>query len=83
MTYITCPLCGDAASNRTPAGFNGLVMRCYSCRDYDVSGPALEKLQGLRVTERLEVLREARELAPIGTRPSITMALKARQDDGS
>jgi hypothetical protein len=82
MTYIKCPLCGDAASNRTPAGFDGLVIRCNGCRDYDVSGPALEKLQGLRVSERLEVLREARELASIGTRPSITMALKARQDDG-
>jgi hypothetical protein len=70
-TNIACLLCGDPASDRTPPGFNGVVVRCHSCRDYDVTGTILTSLYALSVEERFELLRAARDHAAIGTRPSI------------
>jgi hypothetical protein len=71
---IPCPVCEDPARNRTPADFDGLIIRCDKCRDFDVSGTALGKLQKLDLVDRIDVLRKAQELAAPGVRPAITYA---------
>jgi hypothetical protein len=71
---IQCPVCGSLASNRTPPDFDGLIIRCNGCRDYDVSGTLLNKLRGVSPGDRNAVLRKAHRLAEPGTRASITSA---------
>jgi hypothetical protein len=71
---IPCAVCRRTASNRTPPDFDGVIVRCASCRDYDVSGTVLRKLEQLPIADRLVVLGKARNSAEPGRRPSITRA---------
>jgi len=72
IAAIPCPVCEDPASNRTPPDFDGLIIRCDKCRDFEISGTALGKLQELDLLERNDVLRKAQQLAAPGGRPTIT-----------
>ena len=69
---IPCPVCEDPASNRTPPDFDGLIIRCDKCRDFEISGTALGQLQKLDLLERIDVLRKAQRFAAPGARPTIT-----------
>jgi hypothetical protein len=71
---IPCPVCEDPASNRTPPDFDGLIIRCDHCRDFEVSGTALSKLEKLVLLERIDVLRKAQQKAEPGRRAVITTA---------
>ena len=69
---IPCPVCEDPASNLTPPHFDGVIIRCDKCRDFEISGMAFGKLQELDLLERIDVLRKAQKLAEPGARPTIT-----------
>jgi hypothetical protein len=69
---ITCPVCEAVASNRTPPGFDGLIVRCDNCRDFEILGTVVTKLQGLDLNLRKDALMKARGFTQPGARPSIT-----------
>jgi hypothetical protein len=75
MEPIPCPVCEDPARNRTPPGFDGQIIHCDKCRDFEVSGTALRELQKLDLLERIDVLRRAQSLAAPGERPAINRGL--------
>ena len=57
-----------------PPDFDGLIIRRDHCRDYEVSGTALGKLEKLDLLERIDVLRKAQQKAEPGRRAVITIA---------
>jgi hypothetical protein len=58
-----CPVCDGSARDRTPPGFNGIVVSCATCGNYDIAEEYLDKLRALEPVERREVLRKAIQLA--------------------
>ena len=71
---MQCSVCGAPAQNITPHDFDGLVVRCAHCREYEIPGTVLNQLLRLTLTERIEVLKTAKKHARPGVRPSITSA---------
>lgn len=70
MGDLQCPVCGGSARDRTPPGFDGIVVGCPTCGNYAVAAGCLDKLKGLESDGRREVLRKAKHLAKFGS-PSI------------
>jgi hypothetical protein len=65
-----CPVCDGPARDRTPPGFNGIVVSCATCGNYDTADEYLDKLRVLEPAARREVLRKAIQLAKFAS-PSI------------
>jgi len=71
---MQCSVCGAPAQNITPPDFDGLVVRCSHCREYEIEGTVVNRLLRLTLTERMDALQAAKQLASPGVRPSITSA---------
>jgi hypothetical protein len=66
-----CPVCDGAAGNRTPPEFNGIVVHCATCGNYDIADEYLDKLRAFEPGARREVLQQAKQSAKFFTGPSI------------
>lgn len=71
---MNCPICGAEAINATPGDFDGLIVECKHCGEYEVPDDALNSLIRLDFDARKAALEKAR-LAARGTgRASIARA---------
>jgi predicted RNA-binding Zn-ribbon protein involved in translation (DUF1610 family) len=70
---MQCLVCTGAATDITLAGFEGIVVRCPNCGDYEVADSALRRFQTASLSERGAALRKAKSLKTTG-RPTITTA---------
>jgi hypothetical protein len=68
---MQCLICTGAARDATPAGFDGIVVLCPTCGDYEVADSALKRFRNASVAERDAALRKARSFQT-GIRPTIT-----------
>jgi hypothetical protein len=71
---MQCSVCGAEADNLTPGDFDGLVVRCKRCGDYEVSDTVLNELLRLDFEARVAALDKAKSLAGAEERPAITGA---------
>jgi hypothetical protein len=69
---MLCSVCGAPAKNLTPGNFDGLIVSCPHCQQYEVAGPTLNQLLRLALSQRHEVLLRAKRQTPPGQRPIIT-----------
>jgi hypothetical protein len=67
---MRCPVCEGDARDITPPDFDGVVLRCVNCKDYDIATGYMERLLRLDLEDRARVLRKAKGFAGTG-RPSI------------
>lgn len=67
---MQCPICGSPARDRTPPGYNGVIVSCSSCGNFQVAGAFLDRLRALEPDVRREILVKAKEHARFGS-PSI------------
>lgn len=70
---MQCAVCAAPAESLTPVDFDGVIVRCTHCGDYEVSGTVSDKFLRLGLHERAVALEKAKALATTGTRPAITM----------
>jgi hypothetical protein len=71
---MLCSICGAPAKSLTPGDFDGLIVSCPHCHEYEVAGAELNQLLRLALSQRREVLLRAKRQAPPGQRPIITKA---------
>jgi len=71
---MQCSVCGAEADNLTPGDFDGLVVRCKRCGDYQVSDSVLNELLRLDFDARVAALDKAKSSAEPDQRPAITQA---------
>jgi hypothetical protein len=69
---MQCSVCGAEAENLTPGNFDGLVVRCKHCGDYQLSDTVLNEFLRLDFDARVAALDKARGSAAGGGRPAIT-----------
>ena len=67
---MQCPVCDGSARDHTPPEFDGIVVGCATCGNYDIANKYLDKLRVLAPEVRREVLRKAKQFAKFA-RPSI------------
>ncbi len=71
---MQCSVCGAEAENLTPGDFDGLIVRCKRCGEYEVRDLALNELLRLDFNGRVAALEKAKsDTSPEG-RPTITAA---------
>jgi len=68
---MQCLVCTGEAKDITPAGFDGIVVRCPNCGDYEVADSALKRFQTASLSERGVAFRKAKSLQT-AARPTIT-----------
>jgi hypothetical protein len=68
---VQCPVCNNPAVDIGPKGFDGKVLRCPECKDYEISGSFLLKFLAWSREDRTLALEKARQFATHGGRPSI------------
>jgi hypothetical protein len=68
---MQCPVCSNPAVDIGPKGFDGKVLRCSQCKDYEISGSFLLKFLARSREDRGLALEKAKQFAPQGRRPSI------------
>jgi hypothetical protein len=71
---MQCSVCGASAINMTPGDFDGLVVSCPHCGDYEVTGTVMNQFLRMTLTERKDALEDARRQTPQGHKPAITSA---------
>ncbi|WP_295559484.1 hypothetical protein [uncultured Hyphomicrobium sp.] len=69
---MQCSVCGAEALDLTSGDFDGLVVRCKRCGEYEVADDALNGFLRLDYDARVAALNKARGEAGRGVRPSIT-----------
>lgn len=69
---MQCAICGAEAEDITPAGFDGIGVRCKSCGDYEVTSVALNGILRLEFEARQERLALARQAVDACARPRIS-----------
>jgi hypothetical protein len=69
---MQCPVCAAQAKNLTPATYDGVVVSCPTCGDYQVTGTVFNKLLKLAPEYRTDVLQRAKARACLGARPTIS-----------
>ena len=67
---MQCPVCDGPARDRTPPDYDGIVVSCNSCGNFQIAGSYLGKLRALEPSARNEVLRNAKHFARFAS-PSI------------
>lgn len=70
---MQCLICGAEAEDLTPGDFDGVIVRCKRCGEYEVADGALNDFLRLDYDLRVKVLEKAK-LGSGGTRPAITPA---------
>lgn len=68
---MQCCACGAVAQDKTPGDFDGVVIVCPRCGEYEISGTVLNTVLRLSLPECLDVLTKAKRLAQAGQRPII------------
>jgi len=71
---MNCPICGAEATNATPGNFDGLVVECKHCGDYEIPDNALNALIRLDFDGREAALKKAKAAVQPGQRASIECA---------
>jgi hypothetical protein len=70
---MQCGVCTGAAKDITPPGFDGIVIRCPTCKDYEIAGgAALARFRNASVEERAAALKKAKAFQGLPGRPTIT-----------
>ena len=69
---MQCPVCCTPANNLTPATYDGVVVGCRSCGEYQVTATVFNKLLRLNVEARTDALERAKRLTVVGARPTIS-----------
>jgi hypothetical protein len=69
---MQCPVCGAEAEDLTAGDFDGLVVRCKRCGEYEVVGGAVNDLVRLDYDARVAALDQAKSVAAPQARPAIT-----------
>ncbi|MCC7250585.1 hypothetical protein [Hyphomicrobium sp.] len=67
---MQCSVCGAEAEDLTSGDFDGLVVRCKRCGEYEVADGALNAFLRLDYDARVAALEKAREAAA-GDRPTV------------
>ena len=70
---MQCSICGAEAENLTPGDYDGLVVRCKRCGEYEVSDNALNDLLRLDFDARVAALDTAKRVAGPHERPAIAL----------
>ena len=70
---MQCSICGAEAENLTPGDYDGLVVRCKRCGEYEVSDNALNDLLRLDFDARVAALDTAQRAAGPHERPAIAL----------
>jgi hypothetical protein len=71
---MNCPICGAEATNATPGNFDGLVVECKHCGNYEIPDSALNALIRLDFDSRKRALEKAKSSAQPGQRAAIERA---------
>jgi hypothetical protein len=69
---MQCPVCAAQAKNLIPVTYDGVVVGCPGCGDYQVTGTVFNKLLRLAPEHRTEALQKAKERTSPGARPTIS-----------
>ncbi len=70
---MQCSICGAEAEDLSSGDYDGLVVRCKRCGEYEVADGALNDFLRLAYDERVALLEKAKGLAGgEGGRPAIT-----------
>ncbi|WP_072391103.1 hypothetical protein [Hyphomicrobium sp. CS1GBMeth3] len=69
---MQCSVCGAEAEDLTSGDFDGLVVRCKRCGEYEIADAAVNGFLRLDYDARVAALEKAREVASQGARPAIT-----------
>ena len=72
---MNCPICKSAAENITDNDFDGKIISCPKCEEYEISGTVENRFSTMSKKDRERALEKAKKFAR-GNRPSInTMCL--------
>jgi hypothetical protein len=71
---MQCLICTGAAKDLTSADFDGHVVGCPKCGDYEVAGSIWGRFRNASVEERASALRKAKSFQGLAKRPTITTA---------
>jgi hypothetical protein len=77
--HMQCPVCSNQAVDIGPKSYDGKVLWCSQCKDYEISGTFLLKFLASTRAERGIALDKAKRLAASGVRPSINSHLPIRK----
>jgi hypothetical protein len=69
---MQCPVCGAVAKNLAPATYDGLIVGCPRCGEYQITGTVFDNLLRLGPEDRSEALQRAKRRATLGARPTIS-----------
>ncbi|MBX9861254.1 MAG: hypothetical protein K2Y42_00760 [Hyphomicrobium sp.] len=70
---MQCSVCGAEAENLTSGDFDGLVVRCKRCGEYEVADAVLNELLRLDFDARVTALETAKRAAGPDRRPAIAL----------
>ena len=68
---MQCLVCGGEARDLTPQNFDGYVIGCPICGNYEVAGGAWDRLQNVSKQERVAALAKAASLKGVARWPTI------------
>lgn len=71
---MQCSVCGAEAEDLTSGDFDGIVVRCKRCGEYEVADNAVNGFLRLDYDARVALLETAKRNARPGARPAITMS---------
>ena len=69
---MQCSVCGAEAEDLTSGDFDGLIVRCKRCGEYEIADGALNDFLRLDYDARVAVLMKAKDAAAAGARAAIT-----------
>jgi hypothetical protein len=69
---MQCPVCAAQAKNLTPSTYDGVVVGCPRCGDYQITSTVFDKLLRLGAEERADALQKAKQHVSLGARPTIS-----------
>ena len=68
---MQCCACGAVAQDKTPGDFDGVVIDCPRCGEYEINGTVLDTVLRLGLPECAVALDKAKRLARAAHRPII------------
>lgn len=70
---MQCSICGAEAEDLTSGEYDGIVVRCKRCGEYEIADAALNDFLRLDYDVRVALLEEAKGAARPGERPEISI----------
>jgi len=68
---MQCLVCAGEARDRTPQNFDGYVIECPICGNYEVAGGAGDRLKNASMQDRAAALAKAKSLKGVARWPTI------------